>query len=470
MEHDAFGQWASGEFGLASLGDSRLNARLEALGSGLARRPAGRITEVFSTSAEREGAYRFVNNEHVDPTAIGQASARATFERSREHPFLFVPIDGSSLALTDDTGDKGFGVVGARKLGAPGLQVMTAIGVAPDGVPEGLLWQHFWARKERSTRRKDKADRRPPEEKETRFWNEGMAAVRLLRDEVAPAHSLWFQLDRGGDAGEVLLDGLNTGDRFTVRAAYDRRVADDPDQTRQYLRQTVESADVAGIYTLDVVAKQGRAARQAKMAVRFARVTIRLQDSRSRHVREVEATAVLAREEGTTPPNEKPLDWLLLTNGTVTSFADACLVLRGYRTRWRIEEFHKAWKSGVCNTESTLLRSGEGVERLARISAAVAVRVVRLSYLARNDSQRPAGEEFPGLQLKALAAMVLSYRLLKKVPPLQKITVGQAVDWIARLGGYTGKSSGGPPGFITINRGLEVFDPFVSGFGAALEM
>ena len=34
-------------------------------------------------------------------------------------------------------------------------------------------------------------------------------------------------------------------------------------------------------------------------------------------------------------------------------------------------------------------------------------------------------------------------------------TIAQAVRWIADLGGYTGKSSGGPPGSITIGRGLE---------------
>ena len=34
-------------------------------------------------------------------------------------------------------------------------------------------------------------------------------------------------------------------------------------------------------------------------------------------------------------------------------------------------------------------------------------------------------------------------------------TISDATRWIAELGGYTGKSSGGPPGTITIARGLE---------------
>ena len=37
----------------------------------------------------------------------------------------------------------------------------------------------------------------------------------------------------------------------------------------------------------------------------------------------------------------------------------------------------------------------------------------------------------------------------------RSLTIGQAVTHIAEIGGYTGKSSGGPPGSTTIGRGLE---------------
>ena len=37
--------------------------------------------------------------------------------------------------------------------------------------------------------------------------------------------------------------------------------------------------------------------------------------------------------------------------------------------------------------------------------------------------------------------------------------IGQVVMWIAELGGYTGKSSGGPPGLIVIARGLNEIRP-----------
>jgi hypothetical protein len=46
-----------------------------------------------------------------------------------------------------------------------------------------------------------------------------------------------------------------------------------------------------------------------------------------------------------------------------------------------------------------------------------------------------------------------------EVVPDTMPTIAQATRWLADLGGYTGRSSGGPPGAITIRRGLEYLKP-----------
>ena len=54
--------------------------------------------------------------------------------------------------------------------------------------------------------------------------------------------------------------------------------------------------------------------------------------------------------------------------------------------------------------------------------------------------------------------------LLKKTTgrqPGEMPNIGEMVTWVAELGGYTGKSSGGPPGAIVIARGLERIQPVV---------
>jgi len=468
MDIESAASWAKTEFGRADLSDARRSARLVAFAEGVARQPAGRITEIFDGAAEREAAYRFLRNPRVDCNKIGEASSLATFERAEGLAFVFVPIDGSSLALTDKSGDKDFGFVGTLKSGAPGLIVQTAIGVAPDGTPLGVVSQQFWSRKKRSSSKPKRTAHLPLEEKETRFWNESMERVRQARESAGVSTRLWFQLDRGGDAKEVLFEGLNGDDLFTVRAAYSRRLKSEGDEQLRYLRTSVQDADVVGTYEVAVTSRPGRRKRCAHMVVRTAKVTIQLNTSHGRPWNDVEATALLAREEGTTPDREKPLDWLLITNADVNDMHDAELVLTGYAARWRIEEFHKAWKSGVCKTEDTLLRSAENVERFARITAAAAIRVVRLSYLARNAPTVKAAIELSDIERRALSILAKKRRYVKHTPNHDAITVAQCVEWIARLGGYTGRSSGGPPGFITLQRGLERLEPFVEGLACGM--
>ena len=43
--------------------------------------------------------------------------------------------------------------------------------------------------------------------------------------------------------------------------------------------------------------------------------------------------------------------------------------------------------------------------------------------------------------------------------PSSTPSIAEIVLWIAEFGGYTGKSSGGPPGGITIRRGLDLIAP-----------
>ena len=81
----------------------------------------------------------------------------------------------------------------------------------------------------------------------------------------------------------------------------------------------------------------------------------------------------------------------------------------------------------------------------------VATRISRLTYLAREKPEQPSETEFSQDEIDATI-------LLRRPPtwkPGQKPTLGRLVGWIAELGGYTGKSSGGPPGATVIGLGLE---------------
>lgn len=451
METTEAKAWAQEEFGDAQLGDARRTARLVAIGSGVAARPGGRVTSVFGTGAERTATFRLVENEGVGAVAIASATHRASARRAAEYPFVFVPTDGSSLTLTDREKAKGLGVVGARSIGARGLQVMTAIAVAPDGTPLGIVAQEWWARKGRARRKKKGRDRRELRSKETQYWLDTMLNTRAVFAGEAPKTVPWFQLDRGGDAWAVMLDGLEPGQLFTVRAAHDRRLWGKGDEPRRHLWEKVESEPLLGSYDLEVTGRPGRKARTATMDVRACEVTLDFRNERTGKHEPATLWAVLTRETSAVSDDEEPIEWLLLTTNPVRTLKDATLVLRGYAARWRVEEFHKAWKTGACNVEDTQLRDRESIVKWATILAAVAIRILRLTYLARHQPDLPATVELEPFEVQAIVAVKT-----KRPPrPGTKVSIGQAVLWLAQIGGYTGKSSGGPPGAIVIRRGLE---------------
>ena len=309
--------------------------------------PSGKVSEVFDEPAERQGAYDFLESRHVDVRAILAAMGRAVAQRSADHPFVFVPVDGTSLNLVDRACSKDFGLIGTKLQKARGLKVISALGVSAEGVPLGIATMTYWVRpgKQGVARTRTK---RTLEEKELRHWNETIdQTIEHLGIEGRP-RQLWFQLDREADAWPVLEHLASTGHTYTVRGNWNRRVHEAGNQ-RRYIFDVLASRKPMGTYTLHVPAGPGRTARTARMSIRAASVTLDVRDKRTGNRHPLPTNVVWAREEGRVPEGEEPIEWLLLTNHPIDTLEDACLVIFGYTQRWRIEEFHRTWKQGGCN-------------------------------------------------------------------------------------------------------------------------
>jgi hypothetical protein len=447
-QHD----WAVEEFGAARLGDARWRARLIAMGAEVARRPGGKVSKVFNSAATRQGAYGLLERAEIGAAEIVAAMVAAAGRRCASLPFVYVPVDGSSVTITDKARTKGFGNVGDHVHGARGLKVISALLVSPLGVPLGLGAQIWWARQREAA--KKSRERRRTEEKETQHWLEAMQQAREVIDAEAPQTRLWFQLDREGDAWPIITDAGKGGHWFTIRGTHNRRVRL-PDGSQTYLRTVLGLQPVACTYTLSVSAGPNRSARLARMVVRGCEATLDFRDKRTKKHFPKTVNVVLAREDGTTPAGERPVEWLLLSNRPITTVEALTQVVLGYAQRWRIEEFHRTWKSGACDVEDMQLRSMAAAQKWATILAAVAVRIERLKLLSRKEPERPASDEFTPGELKAIAALRFGEQARTKLPEVQGSTIKEAVHWVAEIGGYTGKSSGGPPGSITISRGLQ---------------
>jgi hypothetical protein len=469
MDRSSARSWAYEEFGHAALGDARRTARLVAIGRDVAVSPSGRVSAVFRDGAARQAAYDWIESGHVDGSAILAACVTACARRCAEHPFVFVPLDGTSLHLTDESHLKGFGSVGSRERGARGLKIIDAIAVTPNGIPIGIAAMQWWARPRTAARSRHV---RSTQQKETQHWLDAIAQTTDALERDAPSTHAWFQLDREGDAQYVLEALAASGHAFTVRSQSDRqlhiagnRLRPIPGVARRkrYLRSYLARQRPLAHQSLEVPERAGQPARLACVAIRAATVTFNLHDRRLSQHRALTLNAVWVREHGGGPMlpsrsglnRRRALDWLLLTNQPIETVEQVEQVVYGYTQRWRIEDFHRAWKTGVCNVEDTQLRSRSHVIKWATVLAAVAVRAERLKHLSREQPDAPASNELSSVEIEAL--ILLKRRYAKRTEVIDDVvpTLERATRWIAEIGGYTGKSSGGPPGSVTIARGLE---------------
>ena len=448
--------WAQELFGGSEFSDRRWKVRLVAMAARAACSPGGRVTNVYRNDAERQGAYGLLESSDVSSEAVAAAVFAATARACSEEELVFCAVDGSSLTLTDYQRAKGFGPIGTRGQGARGLKMMNALAVSAKGVPLGLTAQEWWIRRDTVPvgQRKEERDKRKVSDKETQRWLDALEHTHQVMARYAPRTRLWFQLDREADAWPILRHADASGHWFTVRGNHDRWVWA-KDGRRMYLRDAIAIEPIVTEYDLAVTAGYKRTARTARMVVRACRLPFELRDKQTRERFTKEIGVVLAREEGTVPAGEAPIDWLLLTNRPLTSIGEIRQVILGYAQRWRIEDFHRAWKSGACRVEENQLQSPEAVKKWATILAAVAVRIERIKLLSRREPERPATDEFSPLELRALVLLRFGKSGKKKLADGAVPTLGEATTWLAQVGGYTGKSSGGPPGSVTLARGLE---------------
>jgi hypothetical protein len=482
IANDSGNNWAREEYGRAELGDARLTERAVRMLGRVMEYRAGRLTEVFQTEAERKGAYRLLENEKVLPESLVNAAGTACAERCAEQPVVIVPVDGTSAKLADPIGM--LGAVGTYKAGARGIKVISAIALSPAGEPLGLCDQQQWMRptkpksKQRPAKRRGRGKRqaktkqharakrlaqqkararakRPTEQKETQRWIDAIVTTKRRFEDHAPKTKCWFQIDREGDAWPILeaLIEHRPDDEFTVRAAWDRRLTR-VDGSPGHLRPELESQPPVGGYAVDVLPGKKRTARRAHLEIRVAEVVLDVRDKRTNKHHPLPLHAVWAREVGTTPRGDKPLDWLLLTNHPIDTLDQAQLVIDHYTKRWRIEEVHKTWKKGGCGIETSQLHMGAAVMKWSTILFTVAVRVERIKYLARTSPDLPASVDLSSHEIRALIVLKRKYKKRTETIPDAMPTIAQAARWIADLGGYTGKSSGGPFGSITLGRGL----------------
>jgi hypothetical protein len=382
---------------------------------------------------------------------------KPTIEASKDRHVLLIE-DTTEVNFQDHVNRiKGLGTVGN---GADvGFFVHPLLAVdAQEGVCLGLADVHIWQRTEAQSKDHKKL---PIEEKESFRWIE---TAERGRSRLSLAHLLTVVADREADIYELWDRLPDEHTHVLIRASQDRLLVhseEDKEEKERKLFGYMDCLPVEGSYILDLPATKKRSKHDAMMVVRFGQARIKRPQSRmgKSSSSDILVSIIDVREDDSSVVGtEEPIHWRLITTHEVKSMAQARQCIEWYCQRWHIEQTFRTVKSQGLDIESSLVESGEKLEKLAVLAFSAAVKVMQL-VMARDGSCRPATDVFNSEDIEVLQSVSKSLEG-KTEKQKNQYEVG-SLAWsawiIARLGGWKGYKSERKPGPITMLNGLKDF-------------
>lgn len=455
------------EMASGTLGDQRLDARRDRVLTVLEQHPDTAFPEACADDAEVEALYRFLRNQRVSLGALLEPHAAATHARCTAVGEVLVIHDTTDMVFAGDAPRAGLVALGP---GRQGFWVHAALAVSADGLraPLGVLSLVPFVRTMQAPgTRKDERARFEDPDKESRHWRDGVAAVRTrCGDAIVPIHVM----DRGADSYELFAAMMAQEDRFVVRLTHDRRVATDDAPARLHdatarttilcEQQVTVAPRRAGKRPLQ--ARKKHPAREGRVAtLQYAGQRLALQRPQGRQYAQLPLTLavqVVTVREIAPPPGEEPIEWRLITTDPVDTVDQVRRIVEWYRTRWMIEEFFKALKTG-CAYEKRQLESFTTLVVALALLAPIAWQLLLLRHLARLAPDGVATAVLSPRQLQVLCAAPAGARL----GPMP--TLRNALLAIARLGGHLKQN--GDPGWLVLGRGMQQLLWMETGWAAA---
>lgn len=446
-------EWAQTNFGECELGDKRRTHRLLAVAEAVANHPSASLPDQTEDWGDLKAAYRLFDRKEVSFEAISRPHWELTKRRAAGRTLVIgdtTEIDFGRMRKIEGIGPTGDGT-------GQGFLLHTALMVSADSKSIlGVAGQVVYHRQPKRVGKRPNAVKRLRQDRESQIWG-------TLIDQIGspPSHVQYVHLyDRGGDNFEVYCRLRLQQDDWVIRASkLNRFILTVGTAARLKLQDYLPQMELSGSYTLSLRAREDQPARDARLEVRVGQVQIPQPRFTSPWVEQLDpapiATNVIEVVEIDPPAGAPPIRWVLFTSLAVKTFQDAWTVIEYYESRWLIEEYHKAIKTG-CRAESRQLKEGKRLEAFVALAAIVAVRLLQLKSLARTNPGVAASRIVPPIWLKMLK---LARKNLSRV---HDITIRDFYREIAKLGGFLGRKGDREPGWITLWRGWEKLNMFVS--------
>lgn len=462
--------WVELEMEGLDLGDGRLNKRCRSILEDLGDKPAMSIPAACGGWSETLAAYRFFDNSSVTPDKILEPHRNATLRRMSTESVVLVVQDTTVLTLTRPQEQ----IAGAGPLSDEhnhGMFDHPCLALTPQGVPLGVLsaqlwsrdWETFYDNKALTASQKAVAKRKIPfSEKESYRWLEGymqgcQAAKECPQTQIIVVSDSEADIvDCFGYANEIR-EKEEVSAHWITRAFQDRALGRSEEHGK--LWEACENASL--LTTLEIEVRknnpksgdktkrnQKRTARTTMVEVKALTLTIQGQRRIEGNIAAQTINVVYVRE--TNPPaGEKPVEWLLLTSLDIDTVDNVVQIIQYYTLRWQIEIYFRILKVG-CGIEELQFETIERYQRCLAVYMVVAWRVFYLTMLGRACPDMSCESVLAPEEWKALYTVVN-----KKPAPATPPKLGQAIKWIAQLGGHLGRKGDDPPGPQTTWIGLQ---------------
>lgn len=461
--HDP-GSWAKEQFSGAGLSDRRRQERLISVATAMASHPGRTIPQLFERPYDVKATYTFFQHPEATPERLQARHREMTRERLSEPGTVLLLEDTTELTWFSNRPISGLGPVGASTGQGFLLHSVLAVRWSSQALhPEvsrrpaldviGLADQQYYIRRPvpRDEVDDDQAWKKRP--RESQLWEK--AGARLG---PAPDETRWVRVcDRGADIYEFLQACLHLNHGFVVRAAQDRAL-----HGGGRLFETGRQAEVLGRFDLSLRTRPKQVARLACLRVSAVAVSLRA-PQRPGHstgkLPPVNCTLVRVWEDQP-PPGTAPLEWFLLIDEPVADFETALTCALQYATRWVIEDFHKALKTGL-GAERLQLEDAHRLFAAIAVMSVVALRLLDLRERLRVNPTAPASEA----GLTPIELQVLERHTKRKLK-----TVAHVALALGRLGGHMNRRADGMPGLITLWRGMNELQSLVAGATQGLQL
>jgi hypothetical protein len=443
----------------ALLADPRLRQRLGLIFDSLAEHPGCSLPQALGCWAATKAAYRFF--AHPVTSVANLLPALVLPAVNRALSFLPSGSDDRSAAIRviHDTTSFNFSHLReATGLGflndsptARGLHLHSSLILSSQGSLLGIAHLHFWIRQQFREGNDDQVKRLPIEEKESFKWLLGIrAAVAAFTARAGRAVRLIHVMDREGDIHEVFAEIRRLRQDPVIRCCQNRRVQTSQGALVNQSKEYVAARPVLGRTYLRVPCRLG-GTRLAAVEVRSVQVRLLPDSTKHKGRRPLKLWLIEIREIQPPPAGETAVRWWLWTTVPAKTIEQALEVLSIYRTRWRVEEYHRAMKMTGCNVEGMRLQDGEALMKAITLQAQVAARVVQMRDLVKQSPQVRCGECFEQQEWQTLWAW--QHKRAWR-PEDGEPTLEQVVRWLGRLGGHLGRKGDGLPGAEVLGRGL----------------